>query len=120
MRHAGDDESNKAAMVVCDDGRFGVAFTGLARAGAFTTEDWLVDALTQAFAEGNHRVGPSLERLAAIATERMAEVARRAPLDRATKRLSITLLGQHHAEAPPRPYWFLVSNFDVFGGTDAS
>ena len=110
-----DDESNKAATVVCDDGRFGVAFTGLARTGAFGTEDWLVDALTRASADGNHRIGPSLPQLARIATARIAEVARARRLDKTMKRLSVVLLGQHHGESPPRVYCFLVSNYDAFG-----
>jgi hypothetical protein len=62
-----DDQANKAICVVCRDGEFAIAYTGLADTGAGRTDIWLIDYLAYIDA-GNLEVGPivsALEREAA-------------------------------------------------------
>jgi len=39
------DESNKAALLFATDARMIVGFTGIAKAGSFTTAHWILDTL---------------------------------------------------------------------------
>lgn len=43
-----DDESNKATVVLPNGARFAAAFTGIARYGNFSTEYWMLEALSEA------------------------------------------------------------------------
>src|SRR5882672_2631129 len=47
-----DDERNKVILVATPTARFAVAFCGLARLGAFATEEWLSEHLYMALAGG--------------------------------------------------------------------
>lgn len=40
-----DDEANKLCFLCCEDARAVIAFTGLAEAGTFSTQDWLLNTL---------------------------------------------------------------------------
>jgi hypothetical protein len=40
-----DDESPKAGILHCRNGRFAFGFAGLSQAGSFRTQHWLTDAL---------------------------------------------------------------------------
>lgn len=57
------DQANKATVFECLDGRFAVGFTGLARSGGFSLEDWLIDGLGRA-APPDYRIREIAERLA--------------------------------------------------------
>src|SRR6267378_1529851 len=39
------EQSNKATVLVCADGRFALGLSGIAEVGKFRTDDWIVDRL---------------------------------------------------------------------------
>src|ERR1700733_11111257 len=65
-----DHESNKAAVLLCDDGRVAVAFTGLALVPAvrFETSRVLLRLLSQA-GKQDHLLLPTIQRFAILITE---------------------------------------------------
>ena len=103
-----DDESNKAATLVCRDARLAVAFTGLARAGSFVTRRWLLDALAGA-AEPECLVKPLLDRFTKAATETFRTLRTERPSD---KRLTVLCVGYVYDETEPRGMLALISNFE--------
>ena len=56
-----DDEKNKATVLMCEDGRVAVAFTGLAAAGKLKTSNAVLRLLAQA-AQRDHLLGPTIHR----------------------------------------------------------
>jgi hypothetical protein len=103
-----DDESNKAAVFVCKNARVAVAFTGLAKAGAFQTSRWLSEALMES-APPDYLIEPTIVRLRERATRALQGVR---VTNQADKRLSILLAGYTYHETPPRCYYWFVSNFE--------
>jgi uncharacterized protein YecA (UPF0149 family) len=59
-----DDNTTKLTALFCDDARLAVAYTGLARRGAFCTEIWLPDRLRELAADVTsiYQLLPRLER----------------------------------------------------------
>lgn len=106
MVSGADDERNKIVTVAGDNGRVAVAFTGLARvAGVFQTGDWLVDALYDSL-NPHGDIGRMIEGLrgrADAAFETLPPHARKEPL-------SLVGVGFSHAEDPPLPLFFVVTN----------
>ncbi len=100
-----EDESNKAATLVCRDARLAIAFTGLARFGSFSTRQWLLEALSEA-AEPDCKVGPMLDRLAKLATTTFARFS--IP----SRFLTVFCAGYIYDDAGPRGLMALVSNFE--------
>ena len=86
------NEANKAGALVCGDARLAYSFTGLAKAGAFDTRQWLRGAILEA-APPEFQIEYIAERLLQIATRQFRknkDVARLPPRDR---RLSVMLAG---------------------------
>lgn len=104
-----DDESNKAATLVCRDARLALAFTGLAEAGTFRTRRWLLQALVES-APPDYLMGPTITRFCDRATQDINKLG----LSKEDRRLSVVLAGYSYDEDPPRCYLFLVSNFEGF------
>lgn len=119
-----DDESNKAAVFECRDGRFAVAFTGLAEFGPrapwkrgpappdhHVTRWWLLDAL-QGSAPPDYLILPTVERLRDRATRYFKALQVPAGTD---KRLSVMFAGFTY-EDTPRACGCVVSNFELNAG----
>lgn len=109
--HALPDEVNKTAHLVLNDGRFGVAYTGLATDGPHLTSRWLLDALLEAAAP-DALTSATLERLGELAERDIGALGRVGTPD---GRLSIMLVGFTYPEHGPRAVACLVSNYDDFG-----
>ena len=101
-----EDESNKAATLICRDARLAIAFTGLARAGGFVTRRWLLDAVAEA-AEPDSLVKPLLDRFTKAASDRFQTLAVARASD---KRLTVLCVGYAHDADGPRGMLALVSN----------
>jgi hypothetical protein len=106
-----EEESNKAATLVCRDARVAFAFTGLARQGGFRTDRWLLEALSSS-ASPDFLMEPIIARFCERATRDLASVTVRNPAD---KRLSIAMAGYVYDQAVPRCYYWLISNFEKLG-----
>ena len=107
-----EDESNKAATFDCADGRLAIAFTGLAKAGAFVTNRWLLDAFAEA-AEPDYLALPTIHRVAKLATDRFKTL----PVGRASaKSLSVLCAGYLYDAANPSGLLALLSNFERLDG----
>jgi hypothetical protein len=105
-----DDESAKGALLVCDDGRLAVAYTGLARTTRFDTEEWLLRALL-AGAAGASRVEHTIARFTELATERFA----RLPISAIDMRLSVVGVGfEVGPGGTPQPIAVRVTNSEPF------
>jgi SEC-C motif-containing protein len=116
-----DDESNKAAVMVCRDARLAVAFTGIARARTFDTHRWILEALVEC-AKPEYLIEPTISRFRERATldiDRIAEDydtwAQKTGQSKLDKRLAIVLAGYTYENDQPRIYSRLVSNFGGFG-----
>lgn len=115
-----DEESNKAAVFHCGDGRFAVAFTGLAEwgprapwkdgpppPGHFLARWWLLNALPES-APPDYLSIPSIERFSARATR---DIMALPGLRSADKALSVMFAGFVYDESP-RACGCVVSNFE--------
>lgn len=110
-----DDESNKAAAIVMNDARLACAFTGLARAGSFSTQDWILDALLES-APPDFLSVPTLQRLRTRISTEFAEnrCLRNLPAD--SKRLAMLFSGFHYATDGTYPVSAILTNFSGFAG----
>ncbi|HUS10366.1 MAG TPA: hypothetical protein VMZ30_07855, partial [Pyrinomonadaceae bacterium] len=121
-----DEESNKAATLVCRDARVAICFSGLAdvparsigRAKTFLTRQWLLEALVES-AGPDYLMGPTISRFCLRATQDIETLARehdgiavKRGQPKLDTRLSVLLGGYSYAEDPPRCYFSLVSNFE--------
>jgi hypothetical protein len=105
-----EDEFNKAITLNLDDARVAVAFTGLARAGTFDTRRWLLTALLES-ATPEHAMEPTIRRFCRRASQDFAQLVMS---NKTHKRLTVVLAGYCYNEAPPRCYYWSVSNFEGF------
>jgi hypothetical protein len=102
------DEQTKLATVTCSDGRFGVAFSGLAEYGGLRTESWLLDQLVK-LGPPDFRIRSILGRFREAATDRWSKIA---VADPAMKRTSFVFSGFDHSEDPPRARAIKLSNWE--------
>jgi hypothetical protein len=107
-----EDESNKADVFVGADGRLAIAFTGLAKAGSFVTNRWLLGAFTDA-AEPDYMTIPTIERVPKIATAQFKTLNARRPGD---KCLSVLCAGYVYGADRPRGVLALISNYERLDG----
>lgn len=110
-----DDESNKAAAIDMDDARLACAFTGLARAGSFSTQDWLLDALHDC-APPDFLSVPTLQRFRSRLSIEFAENRYLRNLPDESKRLAVLFAGFHYAPNGIFPVSAFVTNFSGFAG----
>lgn len=108
-----EDESNKAVTFGCDDARLAFAFTGLATAGTFRTNRWLLDALLES-AKPDYLAIPTITRLAKRATEQFQSLLWVKAADRS---LSVVCAGYVYDIAGPRGLLAVVSNFEKLDGS---
>ena len=124
-----EDESNKAVVLVCEDGRAAVSFTGLAELtpggaqvppgppppGYFATRWWLLDALEHSAAP-DYELLPTIQRFCDRATGDFERLNVPKPSD---KMLTVVFAG-FSFEDPPRAFGRVASNFDgdQIGGFD--
>jgi hypothetical protein len=108
-----EDESNKSFVLMLQDARLCIAFTGLASDGnGFLTKRWLPEALMESAAP-DYLMGPTIQRFTERASRDFAKLSATPPLD---KRLSVVFAGFHYNELPARAYCWLISNFEDFDG----
>jgi hypothetical protein len=108
-----EDESNKAAIFTCADGRLAIAFTGLAKFGGFVTNRWMLEAFSEAV-EPEYRAIQTIQRVAELATLRFRALKTPRHTD---KRLTI-VCGGYTYEEPDKPRGLLafISNFERLEG----
>lgn len=95
-----DYEANKAIAVYALDARFSIAFTGLARASAFATRDWLMEAVkdtARIYSTATHLVG----QLAAIAAKTFIETLAVQAVGEPSRRPDIVFAGFGYLVDPP-------------------
>jgi len=110
------EEGSKLTLFLCLDARAAVGYTGLAKAGVFSTHQWLLQSLCDAAPPDLH-LRSTVERLAQIATRDIAKLN----LPKTSCRLSITICGYYYGELPPLAFLCRVSNFENDDGSaDAS
>jgi hypothetical protein len=118
-----DDDSNKAGVLACTDGRVAVAFTGLAEVaptrtgarrtapptpGEFVTQWWLAEALSKC-AEPDRQLLPTLGRFMDEATRRFSKPP--LPGLGASKGLTVIFAG-YTFEGAPRACLYAFSNLE--------
>jgi SEC-C motif len=100
-----DDEFNKLCVLLCDDARVSIAFTGLATLSGFNTSDWLVEELSN--------IGDTTGSIANILSELARRVSKRFSLLNTTeKRLSILISGFTYWTPTPQAIAYVLSNFE--------
>lgn len=106
-----DDRANKAVFVQCIDGRFALAYTGLAIIGSQRTDVWVVDVL----ADAESRL--SIEWTVFNAATAIQQSATRAigllPLSAVTRGITFVLAGYYGAF---QPFLCVISNFEGVKG----
>jgi hypothetical protein len=105
--------ANKAIVLDLADARFAVGFAGLAHAGRFRTEDWLLGALSAAAPPDYTAVG-TLERLVERATSLLEAESSLRRLPKAEQRMSFMFTGYSYSVVPPLIIGAMVSNFQNF------
>lgn len=109
-----DDDSGKAAILVCDDARMVFGFSGLAATGAFLTQRWLLSTLLDC-GPPDFFAQPMLERFRSKLTEEFKtnpDILRCPARDR---RLSVMFSGfLHRGEPPPPIVAAILTNFQHF------
>lgn len=95
-----DDESNKGFLLQTVDGKFVVAFTGLARANGFETIDWLLLELLKC-GPPDYMAGPILERITSSLNDAFTNDGRLRHVPKHTLYLEIVIVGYlYHADPP--------------------
>ncbi len=104
------EESNKLALLICDNARVAMGYTGLAVDGAgLSTADWLLEAALGAIPD-KCQLGSLLEHLCQAATERWKAV----DLLPERKLLTVVFAGYTYHQSPPRGVVACLSNFEDF------
>jgi hypothetical protein len=98
-----EDEFNKVCVLLCDDARVSITFTGLATCQGFNTSDWLVDTL----AEIGRTSGNIVEILTELAIRIRDKLKGMLIND---KRLTFLITGFVHWEQEPHPVAYVLSN----------
>lgn len=108
-----DDESNKSSVIFSTNARLACGFTGLAKAGRFDTQKWLLSAL-HASAPPDFTIGESLNRFTAAATQKFKNDPDLRNVPKAHKRLAFMFSGFVNYDGNFRPGCAIVSNFFNF------
>lgn len=103
---APEDEHTKATIVWSNGARSVAAYTGLARAGTFRTDEWLLGALDSSMAPAGVL---DLSKLAAAASSAVAALR----IPEARKNLTVVLAGYVADTAHTYPSFGWVSNFEA-------
>jgi hypothetical protein len=119
-----DDESNKATILICQNARFAVGYTGLAQWSSFNTQDWIVRTL-QECAAPDYSAEPLCKRFIERATSDFRDLERLKCAPPIHKRLTIMLTGfgiftnRESGKSLSVPLSLIVTNFqDADRGVD--
>ena len=114
-----NDESDKSTILICENARFIVGFTGLARFGKFDTHSWLLETLRDA--------GPTeftalelTQRFTARATAYFSESTLLQKVPARDRRVTIMFNGFISHPGAVMPAALLVTNYQEWGKGDAS
>jgi hypothetical protein len=102
------DTISKSTYLACADGVAGIAFTGLATATGFNTSQWTAAALSDAGAEADHRLVPTLEQF----RQRLSNEIWKLPIAEEDRRLTFHVGGFVHPDRPARGFAAILSNVD--------
>lgn len=86
-----EDERNKVAVFMCNNGRAAIAFTGMAAFAKFKTTEMLLDAFSRAAAP-DHLFLPTIGRVAGVLTEEVKKL--KIPADK--KHLTVIVAGYEY------------------------
>ena len=103
-----DDEYNKVTVLFCEDAKFGVAFTGMARIGQTPTHEWIASTLAR-LTEDQPK---SADLLVALSAALSTAVAEHSGED---KRLALMLVGFVYWESTPSGRIYEITNFAAGG-----
>ena len=110
-----DDESNKATSIVTEDATLVCGFTGLARSGSFSTQDWLLDALAEC-APPDYLSVPTLQRLTRRISTEFAQNPALKQLPFESKRLALLFAGFFFAPDGVYRVAAYITNYGGFAG----
>lgn len=108
-----EDESNKAAVLFCVNGRLAVGYTGLARTYEFETRKWLLKALFEC-APPDYTAKEILDRFTERATKDFNSISALVRTPKTHRRLSIMFSGYLHHHEPPLAVYAIVTNYQNF------
>lgn len=106
-----DDDSNKTAVFVSNNGRFAVGFSGLAKYSRFDTQSWLASSLCDC-GPPDFDTKSILERFTERATFDFKNDQALKFLSAQYKKLSIMFTGYLYHHSPPLGALALISNFE--------
>lgn len=112
-----DDEANKATVVTFEDAKLACAFTGIARAGRFSTTDLLLDCLSDS-APPDFLSVKSLQRLRDRLSREFSTNRHLVNLAKSDKRLAILFSGFHYSSGCIFPVAAVLTNFRGFAGQE--
>ena len=116
----GEDESNKAGILLCKDARHIFGFTGLAKYDQFDTRRWLLNALYEC-CPPDYQINRIMSRLRDRATTDFQKRPVLKKLDPRIKRLSIMFSGYNYYSEPPLGAVGILTNFQDFqSGKDST
>ena len=108
-----EDESNKASILFCANGKLAIGFTGLAKAYEFETRSWLLKAIFDS-SPPDYTAKNILERLTKKATIDFNNIPALLNTSRKNKRLSIIFSGYLYHHDPPLAVYAIMTNFQNF------
>lgn len=108
-----DDESNKAGVFLCNNGRLAYGFTGLARIGSFETNIWLAEAL-MACGPPDYTAVNIINRLVEKATYDFENLPILNKLPKSKKKLTIMFSGYLYQHSTSLPVQAMLTNFQDF------
>jgi len=105
-----EDEAGKCGSLVCDDAQLLFGFSGIARAGTFSTQRWILDSL-YACGPDDFSAFPLLQRFKERATSEFQHNPLLASVSPTDRRLSVLFTGYLYTHDPPVIASALVSNY---------
>lgn len=112
-------DSNKATILFCRNGRFGVGYTGVAGAGKFNTQNWILESLSKC---GDTDLGAKaiFERFCDIATDTFNTNRDLKIVPKKNKRLTVMFSGFFYGKEVPLIGLCAISNFQDFNKQENS
>jgi len=103
-------DSNKATMLFCRNGRFGIGYTGLAQARSFNTQSWIIDSLIQC-GDTDLGIAAICHKFSDIATDTFRTHRDLKFVLKKNKRLTVMFSGYFYVDGIPLINVCVVSNF---------
>lgn len=105
--------SNKATILFCRNGRFGVGYTGIAETGSFNTQSWIIDSLIRC-KDTDLGAKEIFEKFCEIATVTFKSHKDLKKLSKNNKRLTVVFSGYFYVKGDPLIGACAISNFQDF------